>query len=197
MNNKGKGIRDFEDIIGNISGRLEVTLYICSESIGESNNKRHWYGCKCECGNEHIVSRKSILKREVLSCGCLNSDNVKKRFKDYRNNSDSRQLHLKSLYSANSNKATYRGLEFTLDKDYHDELVESNCHYCGVEPSNTFKRTWADGELKYSGIDRIDSSQGYVDGNVVPCCIFCNRAKMDMPYQDFKDYIRRLVSFNS
>lgn len=36
-------------------------------------NERHdyLYECECECGNIKIVSRDSLIKRNVQSCGCL------------------------------------------------------------------------------------------------------------------------------
>lgn len=30
---------------------------------------------------------------------------------------------------------------------------------------------------KYQGIDRINNNLGYIEGNVIPCCSFCNYAK--------------------
>ena len=45
------------------------------------------------------------------------------------------------------------------------------CYYTGLEFSTT-----QPGPL-YLSVDRIDSSKGYVDGNVVFCCWFVNVAK--------------------
>jgi len=33
---------------------------------------------------------------------------------------------------------------------------------------------------------------GYVEGNVVPCCKDCNRAKWDLTVTEFADSIRRI-----
>lgn len=40
------------------------------------------------------------------------------------------------------------------------------CHYCGDHlPVNGL------------GLDRIDTRRGYDEGNVLPCCTLCNRAR--------------------
>jgi hypothetical protein len=48
------------------------------------------------------------------------------------------------------------------------------------------------GSFTYSGIDRIDSSIGYIEGNVVSCCSKCNTAKSDMPFDEFRVWAIRL-----
>ena len=37
----------------------------------------------------------------------------------------------------------------------------------------------------WNGIDCIDSSKGYVEGNVVPCCKSCNEMKSSKSSEDF------------
>lgn len=63
------------------------------------------------------------------------------------------------------------------------EIASQNCYYCGVEGPN--------------GIDRIDSSRGYVEGNCVPCCKHCNYAKGNLSIGDFEKWLKRLVGFQS
>ena len=48
-----------------------------------------------------------------------------------------------------------------------------------------------------NGIDRFDNTIGYELHNCVPCCGFCNFAKGKHTYQEFKNWIKDLVSFNS
>lgn len=46
-----------------------------------------------------------------------------------------------------------------------------------------------------NGIDRYDSAQGYVSGNVVPCCWPCNRAKGSSITEEFLAHVRKIASF--
>ena len=58
--------------------------------------------------------------------------------------------------------------------------MASNCIYC--EYLNSYVR---------NGIDRLNSDIGYKMNNVVPCCYNSNRAKMDMPVDEFLNYLSR------
>ena len=70
-------------------------------------------------------------------------------------------------------------------------LFSLRCHYCGAEPGNVPKPS-GNGELVYSGIDRVDSTVGYEADNCVPCCIQCNMAKGRMTEEEFLDWVRRV-----
>ena len=47
--------------------------------------------------------------------------------------------------------------------------------------------------LKRNGIDRLDSTQGYVNGNCVTCCGRCNEAKMSEDLSEFVLRCNRIV----
>ena len=73
-----------------------------------------------------------------------------------------------------------------------EKMIYDDCFYCGSPPRQTildgqFKgvRT-SDKSITVNGIDRIDSSVGYVDGNVVTCCKYCNTAKSSLTQDEFK-----------
>ena len=89
--------------------------------------------------------------------------------------------------------AERRGLEFSLSDGYTEAMLRNNCFYCGVEPQKTRSSTDTYGVFKYNGIDRADSTKGYVMGNVVPCCQRCNMMKGNMNQQDFIGHIRKIL----
>ena len=84
-------------------------------------------------------------------------------------------------------KAKRRGLDYAIlqNDDIVEGLLQGNCHYCGAAPSNISNSKGHNDAYIYNGIDRVDSSKGYVDGNCVSCCKVCNRAKSDMPVDVF------------
>lgn len=63
-------------------------------------------------------------------------------------------------------------------------LVKSNCFYCGEKPSRIRSHEDCVGSVVCAGIDRLDSSIGYLTGNVVPCCKQCNVGKMDCSLEE-------------
>lgn len=96
------------------------------------------------------------------------------------------------------------GREFSLSLEKFVALITASCHYCGCPPtvltagiskskSGKIRRAWAS-RIAKNGIDRIDSRLGYVDGNVVTCCLRCNIAKGVLSYDDFFAWIDRAAA---
>lgn len=84
----------------------------------------------------------------VPICHCRNDDIAPQaKCNRYRRNAQSKQ----------------RVFELTDDEVF--TLFSQCCHYCKGEPKRT------------SGMDRVDSSHGYKNPNVVSCCTTCNRVK--------------------
>ena len=77
---------------------------------------------------------------------------------------------LRTRYNVTRSSAKKRGIAFSLDQVYYELLItEHPCYYCGGSLPETG-----------SGLDRVDNTQGYVFGNVVPCCKSCNKFKGDL-----------------
>lgn len=60
------------DVIGKRLGKLEVIDYLGNryDMTKGGPRLRHYYICKCECGNIHTVQRNQILNEIIHSCGC-------------------------------------------------------------------------------------------------------------------------------
>lgn len=191
---------DAQDIIGTRTGRLLVISYY---HYGHNPNGRgakdmtHYYTCKCDCGKELITRRCNLKKQDIKSCGCLVIELQKRKATEGAKGEEGKRRLLRSLYSNHKHQAGYRGFKFNLSREFHKELVLAECHYCGIVGNNSKKGAYGYGELKYNGIDRVDNSRDYDEDNCVTCCIVCNRAKMEMSYSEYQEYIQRLISFHS
>jgi hypothetical protein len=130
---------------------------------------------KCDCGKEKDVRIEGVVNGQQYSCGCTRKKNEnsaqRKMFNNYKNG------------------AISRGYSFDLTEEQFVSISTSNCHYCGIEPSNV-QIIYGD-TFVLNGIDRKDNNIGYAVDNCLPCCSICNRAKSDMPYDDFVAWIRR------
>jgi hypothetical protein len=73
--------------------------------------------------------------------------------------------------------AEKKNVPFDLSKEKFNELIISDCEYCQRAPTTCF------------GVDRVDPTEGYVIGNVVPCCWDCNLDK-------FEDTIETMMTRN-
>lgn len=80
--------------------------------------------------------------------------------------------------------ARKRELEFTLTEQDVKNIVSQPCFYC-----NTFKHIT-------SGIDRVESSIGYILGNCVPCCHMCNRMKSNYSAEDFIEHCKKIADYS-
>ena len=75
-----------------------------------------------------------------------------------------------------------KGKAFEISRERFEEFVTDKCIYCDAAPS------------PINGIDRVDSSDGYVEGNMVSCCSRCNIAKSTMTVSDFIRWARRVAA---
>ena len=79
-----------------------------------------------------------------------------------------------SIYKSNAKK---RKISYELSYDEFVSIINEPCAYCGDANENILKKAKYE-DFPYTGIDRVDNSLGYVKENTVPCCEFCNRAKL-------------------
>lgn len=151
---------------------------------------------RCICGSEKIIPNTLLRDLGVTSCGC--------REHAYKADSDWRLVFCFARHAALNRS---RPVEFNLSMQDVKIIGLMPCAYCGVEYSNILyktKRMMRDGKqvrattgeirIKFNGIDRIDSLTGYHLGNVVPCCKFCNFAKIDSSLTIFLERIARFGS---
>ena len=158
---------------GSKYGRLTVV-----KLSHKDNRWRRHYLCLCECGTEKIVQAGLLKSGNTKSCGCLSRESKARRLPDNRN--DVNQIIL-----GYKRHAEAKGREFSLTYEQVKEIIEKPCTYCGVSHSNK-KRDYV-----YNGMDRYDNAKGYIYGNVLPCCIICNRAKGNMQPVEFFDWLKR------
>ena len=85
-------------------------------------------------------------------------------------------------------RATYKKNFSGLSLEQLQVLITSDCFYCGGHPSNVFRtdrHKTANELIRYQGIDEVVHGQGHVIGNLLPCCIICNKAKSNLALDDF------------
>lgn len=101
-----------------------------------------------------------------------NKDKCKIIQKRKRNNPNSRWCELLK-------RAERYGHEISITREEWDELIKEPCYYCGKEAR--------------FGIDRVDNNLGYLQGNCVSCCEWCNRAKRNGTIETFYSQIKAII----
>lgn len=90
-----------------------------------------------------------------------------------------------NLVSQFRQRAKWRKKYWQLSTPFAFNLIIKECHYCPAKP---------DWPHSYMGLDRLDNSKGYTEDNTVPCCFKCNSAKNDMTIEDFKKWLKSVIS---
>ncbi len=155
------------------------------DHIGEHN--RSYFLFLCDCGNKKIILGSGVVSGNTKSCGCLARDS-----KALRRLPDN-QSEITAIILGYKRHAEGRGFAWNLSEEFVSKIIRMNCYYCEALPSNRKKtKNSLHGGLLYSGIDRVDSSAGYTEDNVVPCCKICNYAKSNMHQDDFRKWALRI-----
>lgn len=155
--------RTSEGMVGEQYGMLTViTVY----SLPNEKHRRKYASCKCQCGNiKEKVRCDAIADGTAYSCGCHS--------KNRWNASLSKNHSFKGvgefgavLFKQYKRGAIRRNIDFNITIKYAWSIFEKQnkkCALTGVELR--FGRVRRGHETTAS-IDRIDSSKGYVKGNI-------------------------------
>lgn len=147
--------------------------------------------CRCLCGVEKDVAAASIIDGSSKSCGCIPHPGWNKGIKrTMPGDAAKNKLFIRYKFVAKR-----RGIPFLIEKQLFLSLISSNCLYCCQPPTAIESTCYPDhpnDDTKYTGIDRVDNSKGYVAGNCVPCCKHCNYAKGKKTLEDFLTWCSRI-----
>lgn len=168
------------DLTGKRFGVLTVIEF------SHSNKRRNFWKCVCDCGASIISPSDSLVTGHTKGHRC-----------DLTMGLPDNTAAKNKILDRYKRQAKERNFQWALGEEEAFQLFSNNCHYCGVAPSNFSKGHNKKKSFIYSGIDRLDSSKGYELNNVVSCCAMCNRAKLNMPYQEFMSWIDRLIKNQS
>jgi hypothetical protein len=192
------------DLTGKRVGRWLI-LYRADNIVrytkGLKKSQVGWY-CRCDCGTEKIVAATSLIHQGTHSCGCYRSDMITAVNKkntgenNYSYIKDRKIAVFRKVFIGYKSTAKRYNRIFNLSFDEFTDIIQKPCVYCGLPPSNIrFNEGRSKNEkYPYSGIDRIDSSIGYVMGNVVSCCWDCNRNKGGLSKEQFLAWVERVYN---
>ncbi len=170
-----------------------------SDTVG----KIAYYNCKCVelgCGETYRVDGRNVRNggsKRCVKCGLKST--AKKQTGKRKNNKPIEEITLHYLFLNKRKDAIKRGFVWELTKEQFAKLVFGNCYYSGLPPGTTVnvlkhhalhESLVANGFITYNGIDRLDSSKGYVMDNVVTCSEAFNKAKLNMSVEEFKAFIK-------
>lgn len=162
--------KKIKDITGMRSGKLVAVHPVNPENrFGDKNRKQILWECKCDCGNISIQRTSRILGQERKSCGCMSvhgKDGVRRGhkidlIKARAKCGDIPYRYFKDIIRG----AERRKLAITISIEYVSDLFIKQGGKCVLSGRPLVFGVTTNQETTAS-LDRINSSLGYVDGNV-------------------------------
>ena len=138
------------------------------------------------CGKSPFIKAKGVLGelQQCQECYEKMLEVELNRTKRERNYNLERTKYIETHYNLKKTNAIGRNMSFHITIDFFKELVNKECVYCGGKKEN-----------EINGIDRVDSTQGYVENNCVPCCSTCNFMKGELTQQSFLNQIQKVYKY--
>lgn len=183
------GLEELEE--GQVIGSF---TFVRTEYVGKNKT---WI-VRCVCGDLKRFWKLSAVTGQK-TCGCGT---------DVLGYTKEQRRMLNSRYHSYKSGALKRGLVWNLTYEEFGTVSALDCAYCGMPPVkvNYFEnspslqkespfRDWSKYTILFNGIDRIDSAEGYYLDNCNPCCSYCNRAKSDLTFEEFKTHIERVYKW--
>jgi hypothetical protein len=178
--------RNYEYTVNKKYGKLLIIRILNKDS-----SRKTIVECKCDCGNKKTLPVSRILDGEYKSCGCLRHRSGKDSptFKGYEELNG-------TLWSQITTNAQRRGYKFDLSlEQVWNIFIEQNrkCALSGLELKigNRHKM-----EETTASLDRIDSTKGYIPGNVQWVHKNINWMKQDFCQRDFIKYCKLVAKNN-
>jgi hypothetical protein len=158
------------NLLGKKFGRLRVL-----GRHGKEHGRVRWK-CLCDCGRLTVISSGSLVTGQTKSCGCLRRELLVASARPER------EAALFARAARIRMCAKWRGMDCDIPQAELVILLDNPCTYCGRPESPKFP----------IGIDRVDSSKGYLKRNCAPCCRICNFAKSNLSLDNFLDWLEHV-----
>lgn len=194
--------KDFKIIpINTKIGKLKIISNIIEDIKTCNKRKRYKYNCICDCNKTVIKYHADLLSairlKKEMNCGCYKNRKTGPNHKSYTGYNDINGGYWSRLiYSAKKRK-----IEFSIDKKYVWDLFlkqEKKCAISGINIylCNSETKRISNLNLQTASLDRIDSSKGYIEGNVWWVDKDINKLKLDHPLEKFLDICGQIYLHN-
>jgi hypothetical protein len=181
------------DLTGRVFGKLRILHYVGSKPVGQK--KRRFYLAQCECGVQTEILGDSVRSGLCKSCGCLRKKHGADSPKWTGYGDISGMLWADISGQANKGKpgrntyARRKGIEFsiTIEQAWNLFLKQNRrCALSGVEL--TFGELRGRRISRTASLDRIDSTKGYVMGNIQWIHKTLNLMKQSLSQETFVEF---------
>ena len=180
-----KSNESLDDLVGKKFEMLTVL------SFSHGNENASFWNVQCDCGNLKTVRRSSLVRHTQISCGCYNKN---KNWEGCGNLS-------KSYWTKIVKSAIKRNLEFDISMEYAWDLFQKQkeiCVFSGIPivMDRQFSKNGVLNKKQTASLDRIDSTKGYIKGNVQWIHLILNRMKSNLSDFEFIEWCNKVSNHN-
>ena len=143
-----RGHHTFVNLLDERFGKL-----VAKERLHVNKFHRTVWRCECDCGSIKEISSISLINGDSQSCGCHQKNTV-----TTHGMTGSKEFE---IFHGSKNRAKVKGLDFNIELS--DIVIPDTCPYLGIP---IFPHEGGSSAYNSPTLDRIDSSMGYVKGNV-------------------------------
>lgn len=170
---------------------MKLVRYIDKPEEYTGSQRGKWAEYECSCGSVKSLITHWVTSGNTKSCGCSR----------HKPRVVAEKVVYTTLYARYLGNAQIRNILFELSYEQFVNIICLSCAFCGEYSGplkdNHVRKSKRKQELenvKYSGIDRKDNTQGYTLLNSIPCCKFCNLAKHTLTVDEFLTKCRAIVA---
>lgn len=169
------------------SGKLRVIEVFAVKN--KRGDKTAMCKCRCKCGNLCVARKDHIVCKSRKSCGCA--------FKQIHNKHNLTSVVVRKI----EEKSRRYGYECNITYKYIKDLFRKQkglCKLSGVPIYCYTQQQCKKFNLEVTAsIDRIDSTKGYIKGNVQWVHKHINFMKLELSQSDFINWCKAVVSYNT
>lgn len=182
------------DYTGKISGCYEVLGFDSIKVFPGGQKRQHWKVRCIKCNNIKVLSWDKIIGKHQSGCAKC----VRTRFGGSKswhwNNTKVENVPANYMHAIEGSAKKRKNIPVNISREYIDKLFQKQkgkCAYTGYDLWFSKK-----GILGTASLDRIDSSKGYIEGNVQWVHKDVNVIKWNLSHEKFLE-ICKLITENN
>lgn len=170
-----------KDITGQQFNDLTVLSF-----TDKDQNGRHYYLCKCKCGDTKITRKDYLTSGGLKSCGCRRNKSRRENYHDLSHR----------YLTAIEKRSKKNGIEFSLTMEFMWLLFERQNKKCAISGQDIVLCKSRSYKTQTASLDKIDPLGGYVEENVQWVHKDVNTMKMDFDQTYFIETCRKIAEHN-